>query len=302
MTLDQIEIMELIVEKGSFKAAAAHLRRTQPTLSIAIKKLEAEFNFQIFDRDAYRPVLTDKGRIFLHWAKPCLEAFRKLELIGSELGQQKDEVELTVGVDPLVRLDSLQLLLSSCMSQRKSTELVLRSIILDQGVEGVIAGNLHFAIAPVRIENQVLESVFFERIELLAVMNPNLAPTEDEVKKGNSWLRDRTQIIVESGSKRPEKPQGLGLLSGARRCYVSDHAMKRDLILKGYGWGRLARHEIEKELREGRLLKIDHGEVKSETLELFAIRNRERVLGPIARSFWGQLGTLATQKQKNDNI
>ena len=43
MTFDQIEILEKIVEKGSFKAAAEALHRTQPTLSVAIKKLEDEF-------------------------------------------------------------------------------------------------------------------------------------------------------------------------------------------------------------------------------------------------------------------
>lgn len=47
MTIDQLETLEMIVEKGSFKAAAEALHKTQPSLSVAIKKLEDEFDLKL---------------------------------------------------------------------------------------------------------------------------------------------------------------------------------------------------------------------------------------------------------------
>ena len=50
MTLDQIRVLSTIVQTGSFRGAAELLHRTQPTLSIAIRNLEREFGFELFDQ------------------------------------------------------------------------------------------------------------------------------------------------------------------------------------------------------------------------------------------------------------
>ncbi len=57
MTLDQIRVLSTIVQTGSFRGASERLHRTQPTLSVAIRNLEREFGFELFDRANYRPVL-----------------------------------------------------------------------------------------------------------------------------------------------------------------------------------------------------------------------------------------------------
>ena len=50
MTLDQLEAVHAIVERGSFRAAAEQLHRSQPALSASVKNLEDEFGIRIFDR------------------------------------------------------------------------------------------------------------------------------------------------------------------------------------------------------------------------------------------------------------
>ena len=64
MTYDQILTLDFIVKYGSFKAAAKEMYKSQPSLSMAIKKLEDEFQFQILSRDNYRPQLTEEGKVF----------------------------------------------------------------------------------------------------------------------------------------------------------------------------------------------------------------------------------------------
>ncbi len=293
MTLDQLEIMELIVEKGSFKAAAEHLHRTQPTLSIAIKKLETEFSITIFNRETYRPTLTDEGRVFLNWARPCLDAFRKLQVVGEELGTQKVEVELLVGVDPLVRWELLRGLFESCLSKTRPTELVLSSVILDQGLEQVADGSLHFAISPKRFEHSGIESLLFDRVTLMPVINRQLADGLSSFDP--AWLREQPQIVVRSSTEPllSGSQHDLGLLKGGKRFYVGDHGMKKELIMRGIGWGRLALHEIAKELESGELIPIDDPSVSNRDLELCVMRKLDRPLGPVSREFWTMLEKLA---------
>ncbi|MBC7386908.1 MAG: LysR family transcriptional regulator [Cryobacterium sp.] len=81
MNLDQLEAIDLIAQLGSFRAAAAKLKRSQPALSAAIKNLEAEFGILIFDRSAYRPKLTEAGAIFLSAARTTLNAAKQASRI-----------------------------------------------------------------------------------------------------------------------------------------------------------------------------------------------------------------------------
>ena len=50
MELMQLEMFVAVVEEGSVRAAAERVFRTQPAVSIAIGKLEREFEAPLFDR------------------------------------------------------------------------------------------------------------------------------------------------------------------------------------------------------------------------------------------------------------
>ncbi|MGP7796896.1 LysR family transcriptional regulator [Sphingomonas sp. CLY1604] len=58
-----------IVDHGSFSAAAAQCRVTQPTLSAGIAKLEAALGQRLFDRSTRRVRLTDAGAQFAQHAR-----------------------------------------------------------------------------------------------------------------------------------------------------------------------------------------------------------------------------------------
>lgn len=64
MTLEQLIVLKAVVQSGSFKAAAEVLHKTQPALSVSIKKLEEELGFELFRRDLYRPILTVQGEYY----------------------------------------------------------------------------------------------------------------------------------------------------------------------------------------------------------------------------------------------
>jgi DNA-binding transcriptional LysR family regulator len=293
MTFDQLEIVEMIVEKGSFKAAARHLNRTQPTLSVAIKKLEAEFDLQIFSRESYRPSLTEEGRLFYKRAKECLDSFRHLALMGKELGTQKVEPKLVFVVDPLVSFDVLALIFHRCLGTMKPTELIFRGEILCRGEELLRAGQADFALAAWNEPKTDIDSIPLERIEMIPVVARSLA-AEDAID--SSWLKEHPQIVAMS---TPESVSGLGdsfgVMEAGRPCYVTDHALKRRMIEAGFGWGRLARHEVQAQLKSGELYVIKNKALPKLSLHLHLMRHRLRPMGPIAHNVWTHMQEIASK-------
>ena len=73
MELMQLEMFVAMVEEGSFHKAAERVFRTQPALSMSLRKLEHEIGAPLFDRtnrNAY--TLTDSGEVLYDYAKRLL--------------------------------------------------------------------------------------------------------------------------------------------------------------------------------------------------------------------------------------
>ena len=90
MTLEQLEIFKAVIKEGSFRAAADKLWKTQPAISIAIKKLEKEFGLTFFDRDNYRATLTPEGRSFYEKCRVVLQETDQLKALGKHLASGEE--------------------------------------------------------------------------------------------------------------------------------------------------------------------------------------------------------------------
>jgi DNA-binding transcriptional LysR family regulator len=72
-----------VYKKGSFTKAARSLYISQPSLSAAISRLEAELGFRIFDRTTIPCSLTPEGRIYIESIEEIHESETKSENIFS---------------------------------------------------------------------------------------------------------------------------------------------------------------------------------------------------------------------------
>lgn len=79
MTLRQIQYIIAVKRMGSLNSAAKSLFISQSTLSFAIKDLERELGFQIFERTRTGMLPTERGIPFLKKAHEALSAFSALE-------------------------------------------------------------------------------------------------------------------------------------------------------------------------------------------------------------------------------
>ena len=87
MTLQQLRYLIAVVEKGSMTEAAKSLFISQPSLSNAIKEVERNIGFRIFNRGRAGVTLTAKGMEFLGYARRVVQQMDALE---SKYGDSQD--------------------------------------------------------------------------------------------------------------------------------------------------------------------------------------------------------------------
>ena len=83
VSIAQLEAFYWVAELGSVHRAAAHLNVTQPTLSLRLRKLEAELASPVLERYGRGVRLSRAGHAFLAKVKPVLDAYGSLQKAGS---------------------------------------------------------------------------------------------------------------------------------------------------------------------------------------------------------------------------
>ena len=98
MDLSELQVFLTVAREGSFSRAAERLFRTQPAVSLAIRKLEDDLGQPLFVRGA-RPVrLTDAGTLLRDYADRLINLRDEVKKGLAEL-QQLGRGELSVGVN-----------------------------------------------------------------------------------------------------------------------------------------------------------------------------------------------------------
>ena len=88
MELSQLTIFLTVASEKSFSRAAQRLSRTQPAVSLAIQRLEAELGEKLLDRSLKDGTLTDAGKIVLEYAQKFENGRRELKNALTELRNQ----------------------------------------------------------------------------------------------------------------------------------------------------------------------------------------------------------------------
>ncbi|MEZ7942893.1 MAG: hydrogen peroxide-inducible genes activator [Halioglobus sp.] len=96
MTLTELRYLVALAESGHFRKAAEQCSVSQPTLSIAIKKLEAELGVCLFERARHKVAATPTGELIVEQARTVLRETQNLRLL-AEQGKDPMGSMLSVG-------------------------------------------------------------------------------------------------------------------------------------------------------------------------------------------------------------
>lgn len=283
MNLDQLEAVLAIIDKGSFRAAAEHLHRSQPALSANVKNLEEEFGIQIFDRNTYRPKLTEIGAVFINSARKTMEAAYHTSKVARELGLNEAETRLRIAVDPLVPVEAIELIAAECARPVIPVTLILDKTILHRSHQHLLDGKVDLALAMCPDNTSGIEKILIETVTLIPVVSRKLL--QEKKTADESLLVKFAQILVfnndldeEPDALMPQFVEGIG-----PKIFVPDHHTKVMLIVSGLGWGRLSNHEVEK---YDDIVVIDEKICHRIKLELCLMKPKSRPIGPISRTIW----------------
>src|SRR5215468_8099266 len=72
MDINQLEVLVAVAQEKSFSRAADSLHRTQPAVSQAVRRLEAELGEPLFDRSSKDGTLTAAGRVLFDYAQQMM--------------------------------------------------------------------------------------------------------------------------------------------------------------------------------------------------------------------------------------
>ena len=284
VTLQQLQCFDAVVRQGSFQAAAEAMRRTQPSVSLAIRNLEEQLGLSLLDRSGYRVTLTAAGRSFHERTRVFLHELQSLKAHATQLAMG-EESELRVVIGDLSPLSESLALLRRFFDGCPGTRLHLHFEAIGGPWERLLDGDADLILHHIDKSDSRFEYMDLFPVRLVPVVAPGFLRFPVSRSITPEQLRDYVQCVIRD-TARHSPPRDYYLLEGARRWTVSDQLMKKELIVQGMGWGHLPRYLIERELKKGKLLSLAGDHLRGGKLELVAARRRDAPQGPIATRLW----------------
>jgi len=285
LTLHQLQCFEAVVSDGGFQQAADRLLRSQPSVSAAVKNLEAQLGLTLLDRSGYRFTLTAEGRSFYERTRVFLHELRRLRDHATQLAMG-EESELRVVIGDLCPLPQTLALLRRFFDGCPSTRLHLYFEAIAGPWERLLDAEADLILHHIDPADQRLESIPLYGVDIIPVVAPDFLRFPITTEITPEQMRDYVQCIIRDTSRREETRRDYFTLEGARRWTVSDQLMKRELILQGMGWGHMPDYLVSDDLRAGRLKSIAGRHFRGAHSEIMAARRRDVPHGPIAQRLW----------------
>jgi len=284
VTIHQLLCFDAVVTEGSFQGAADKLLRAQPSVSLAVKNLEAQLALSLLDRSGYRVTLTEAGRSFHGRTRVFLQELRALKTHATQLAMG-EESELRVVVGDLCPLPQTLALLRRFFDGCPGTRLHLYFEAIAGPWERLIDGEADLILHHIDRADPGFEFMDLFPVRLVPVVAPGFLrfPVSREITP--EQMRDYVQCIIRD-TARHSPGHDYYLVEGARSWTVSDQLMKRELILQGMGWGHMPIYLIEQDLRDNRLVDISGRHLRGGQVDVVAARRREAPHGPIAHRLW----------------
>ncbi|WP_454915658.1 LysR family transcriptional regulator [Xanthobacter sediminis] len=290
LTLDQVQVFLTVVEAGSFSAAARAMNRTQSAVTYAVQRLEEQCGVALFDRDGYRPVLSEAGRALLPRARRIAEAVGALRMEARGIAGGL-EPELSLVVDSMF---PMRVLLEALKGFRAhfptvQTRLYVESLSAAAQLVGEGGCALGIVVAAVTDTSALTRMPLLE-VELVLVAAPThpLARLTGPVPSED--LRDHVQLVLTERAGPGEPDRGVHATQTWR---IGDLGAKHAMLRAGLGFGSMPRHMVEEDLAAGELVRIVpqdwDGRGRGLFLPMCVVHRTRDALGPATRWMAGHL-------------
>ena len=282
ITIEQIKCLQALDEAGSFTKAATTLAKAKSAVIYSINNLEEQVGFPLVDRSHYRPQITNKGREFLNEAAKLTnqydELIQKTQQIASNV-----ETRVSMSVSGIYEQEKLYPIIKKAMARFPSTEIILEKEILS-GEKMLLEGRVDLAIFEDISNEKDFDYKPIGRVDMYLVIAKG-HPFLDLPKKEQNFksLVQFPQIIQRSTI--PDDKTNIGVMDEALKWRITDTPSKKEIILNGFGWGRLPATMIKNELKSGKLVHLKALE-KRAPVKFCIGHQKGHALGEVAKFIW----------------
>jgi DNA-binding transcriptional LysR family regulator len=259
-----METFLMVAREGSFSRAATKLYRTQPAVSLVIRKLEQEIGEPLFDRSSRDGLLTDAGQVLQEYATKLLNTRSEAISAIDEL-RHAERGKLSIGANEVTCL-YLMPLLHEFRHTYPRVQIAVQRWLASRLPDAVLNHNVELGILTYRPESAGLRSVVVYRDELVFV----IPPTHPLAGVGEVKLKD----LGNEGfvAHNVPSPYRVKVLDSFRKRRIPLHmdvelptteAIKKFVILEN-GVALLPRITVQTELDRGELVGLPVRDVNFE--------------------------------------
>jgi DNA-binding transcriptional LysR family regulator len=137
-----------VARKKSFCAAADSCRVSQPSLSVAVRKLERDLGGPLFLRTTRRVELTPLGQQSVPLFEDVLETVQRLQAVADASRRPQRHI-IRVGTSPLISASMLGNVLRPFQRRQPAVQVVIKQCFLEGLQERLANHSVDLAIAPV---------------------------------------------------------------------------------------------------------------------------------------------------------
>jgi len=296
MDLTQLEIFTKIAEEKSFSRAAEKMLRTQPAISIALKRLEEELGESLFDRSNRSGTLTEAGEILLSYAQRMLNMREEaLRAIGELRAMHRGR--LTIGANESTSLYLLPKLLLDYRKQHPQIKIEVYRNISERIPSEVLERNLDFGFLSFDPMHPSLESLPVYRDELVLVTSPR----HRLAGKTSASVADLgAEEFIAHNVKTPSRNRIFELFAEHHTplnisIELATLETIKDFVCRDAGVAILPRLSVMEELLSGSLREVPVDGMKIEKV-LRVVFRREQTLSHAAKAFLQMIRALEQSK------
>ena len=167
----QLEYFSRVVQEKSFSKAADKVFRTQPAVSIAIRRLEEEIGLALLDRTQKAPVLTEAGQIVYDYAQRILALRDQVSEAIAEM-QSLKRGRIRVGANESTSLYLLPELILNYREQHPEVKVEIFRHISSRLPREVLERSIDFALTAAEPADRDIEAFPLLKDELVLIMSP----------------------------------------------------------------------------------------------------------------------------------
>lgn len=197
MTLTELRYIVAVARERHFGRAAETCFVSQPTLSVAIKKLEDELGVMIFERGGTEVGITPIGMQIINQSQKVLEASSEIKEIARQ-GHDPLTGPLKLGVIHTVGPYLLPYLMPTHMQENPNMPLVLQESFTQRLLEMLRQGEIDCAIIAAPVPDSGLDFLsLYEEKFVLAVPADHRWAQFNSIK--TSELKEETMLLLGNG-------------------------------------------------------------------------------------------------------